>query len=84
MVSQARGYYGAPFKLFIRLIQRYPLYPTIFNVVVYAVIQHWVTVVAATEELGDPGAANTEDFGREVQWLVAYFNEEYRLYASTR
>ena len=46
-----------------------PLSPTIFNMVVYVVLQNWVTVVASKEEKVDPGAAGTERFGRDVQLL---------------
>ena len=39
------GYYGAPFKDFCGVTQEDPLSPKIFNVVIYAVLLHWVTVV---------------------------------------
>ena len=48
MVARAGGYYCAPFKGFRGVTQGDPLSPTIFNVVVDAVLCHWVTVVAAS------------------------------------
>ena len=76
MVAQSGGYYGEPFKVFLGVTQGDPLSPTIFNVVVETVFRHWVTMVAAMEEAGDPGAAVTEAFGRDVKWLEAYFNAD--------
>ena len=45
MVAQAGGYYGTAFKGGIGVTQGDPLSPTIFNVVVDAVVRHWVTGV---------------------------------------
>ena len=39
MVARAGGYYGAAFKGDCGLMQGDPIYPTIFNVVVYAVVR---------------------------------------------
>ena len=50
MVARAGGYFGLPFKGYCRVMQGEPLSPTLFNVVMAAVIRHWVTVVATTEE----------------------------------
>ena len=50
MVAWAKGYYGAPFKGFLRMTQGDPLSSTISNVVVDLVLCHWVTIVAASEE----------------------------------
>ena len=50
-----------------------PIYPTILNVVVYVVLQHWVTVVAAMEVVVCPGADGMEFFGSYVQRLTDYF-----------
>ena len=47
----------------------YPLYPTIVNVVVEAVLHHWVTVVTA-EEGG--AAPDIEGFGQYIQQMAAY------------
>ena len=49
MVAKAVGFFGHPFKGYQGVTQGYPLYPTIFNLVVDALIRHWVTVVTPTE-----------------------------------
>ena len=43
MVERAGGYYGTGFKGERGVTQGDPLSPTIFNVVVDAVVRHWVT-----------------------------------------
>ena len=73
MVAQDGGYCGAPFKSVCGVTQGYPLFTTVFNVVVDAVLQHWVTVVAVTEWSVEPGASGTESFGQYVQQLVGFF-----------
>ena len=45
MVARAGGYYGDAFKGGQGVKQGDPLSPTIFNVVVDAVVRHWVTMV---------------------------------------
>ena len=56
MVSRLGGYYGTAFQGECGVTQGYPLSPTIFNVVVDAVVQHWVTVVVeGAEEQGERG-----------------------------
>ena len=50
MVARAGGYYGTDFKGEIGVTQVNPLSPTIFNVVVGAVVRHWVTGVIADAE----------------------------------
>ena len=50
MVEKAGGYYGAAFKGGRGVTQGDPLPPTIFNVVVDAVVQHWVTVIVESTE----------------------------------
>ena len=40
-----------PIQRLPRIDTRIPLPPTLFNVVVDAVIRHWVMVVAATKEI---------------------------------
>ena len=59
MVAWAGGYYRAAFWGERGVTQGDPLSPTIFNVVVDAVVQHWVTVVLteseARGELGQEG-----------------------------
>ena len=53
MVARAVGYYGAAFKGDQGVTQEDSLSPTIFNVVVYAVVCHWVAVVV--EGAGERG-----------------------------
>ena len=50
MVAKAGGYYGAAFKCDRGLIQGDPLPPTIFNVVVDAVLRNWVSVMVESTE----------------------------------
>ena len=45
MVNRARVYYGGPFKGYWGLTHGEQLSPTIFNVVVDAVVQHWISLV---------------------------------------
>ena len=47
MVASAGGYYGKAFKGTRSVTQGDPLSPTIFNVVVDAVVRHWVKMVLA-------------------------------------
>ena len=56
MVARAGGYYGTEFQGARGVTQGNPLSPTIFNVVVDAVVQHWLTVViVGVEERGKRG-----------------------------
>ena len=48
MMARAGGYYGEDFKGDRRVTQFDPLSPTIFNVVVDAVVRHWVTIILTT------------------------------------
>ena len=50
MVARSGGYFDLPFKGYRGVTQGDTLYPTLFNVVMDAVICQWVTVVEATEE----------------------------------
>ena len=75
IVALVGRYYGSPFKGSIGSTQFDPLSPTIFNMVVDAVIPHWETVVVVEE-------AYLEGFGRAVQTLAALFYVGYRLLAS--
>ena len=60
MEAKAGGHYRPDFQIYHRVTQGYPLSPTIFNMVVDAVIQHWMTVLgypvegAGQEALGTP------------------------------
>ena len=56
MVARVGGYYRAAFKEACGLTQGDPLSPTIFNVVVDAMVRHWGTVmVEGVEERGERG-----------------------------
>ena len=50
MVARAVGYYGEAFKGAPGVTQGDPLSPTIFNVVVDAVVRHWVTMLLEEAE----------------------------------
>ena len=45
MVARAGAYYGAAFAGAPGVTQVDPLYPTIFNLVVDAVVRHWLSVM---------------------------------------
>ena len=62
-------FYGAPFKGYWGVPQGGPLSPTIFNMVVDAVILHFLVVVSGKE-------AGPEGLGRAVQTLNALFYAE--------
>ena len=56
MVARSGGYYGEAFTGAWGVTQGDPLPPTIFNVVVDAVVCHWMSmVVEGTEEQGERG-----------------------------
>ena len=77
MVEKAGRYFGRPFKGYLGVTQGYHLSPTIFDVVVDAVIHHWVTVVMPTES-GKGG------LGLTIIDLVEYFYADDGLGASTQ
>ena len=66
MVARAGSYCVNPFKGNPGVTWGYPFYPTIFNTIVYAVISHWVALVAGEEK-------GTDGFRRAMQWLMALF-----------
>ena len=66
MVARAGGYYGDTFKGDRGVTQGDPLSPTIFNVVVDAVVRHWVTM--ALEEAEKRG-----ERGKESRHQAAHF-----------
>ena len=76
MVERAGGYYGKGFKGGRGVTQGDPLSPTIFNVVVDAVVRHWVTL-AVTE------AETRGDWGREGRHQAALFYEDDGMLASS-
>ena len=56
MMARAGGYYGTAFKGARGVTQGDPLSPTIFNVVVDAVVCHWVTLaIEDAEKRGERG-----------------------------
>ena len=65
MVENSGGYYGAAFTGARGVTQGYPLSPAIFNVVVGAVVRHWVLVVVEVAE--DQGRRGQE--GRHQNYL---------------
>ena len=70
MVARAGGYFGVPFKGQHGVTKWQSIFPTISNMVVDAVLRHWVSVVAAMEGLVDPG---TEGLVQDIQRMVVYF-----------
>ena len=77
MVTRAGRYGRTPFKGHRGVTQGDTISPTIFNMVVDAVIHYWVTLVAG-EESGSYG------FGRAVQWMEDFFNADDVLLDSPR
>ena len=76
-------YFGNPFYGYCGVTQGGTLSCTIFNVVLDAVLQHWVTMVESTKKAVEPGATETEGFGWDVQRLTTYFYADYGLLALT-
>ena len=72
MGAKASGYSGDTFKGYRGVTQGDPLSPTIFNVIVDAVLCHLVTVVAGEEE--DP-----DGFGRAAGCIVKFLYADNRL-----
>ena len=77
MVAKVGRYFGHPFKGYRRVTQGEPLSPTIFNMVVDAVIRHWVTVVTSTE-------AGMGGLGLTIVDLAAYFYADDGFVVSTQ
>ena len=77
IVAKSGGYYSPPFKGCHGITKGDTISPTIFNVVVGAVIICWVTVVEATE-------VGTEGLGTSVQYLVSYFYTDNGIVTSTQ
>ena len=50
MVARAGKYYGAAFTSAWGVMQGYPLSPTIFNILVGAVVRQWVSMVVEGAE----------------------------------
>ena len=66
MVAIAGSYYSTPFMVHQGVTQGGYLSPTIFNIVVDAVICHWI-ILATGEDAGPDG------FWWLFQWLVEFF-----------
>ena len=77
MEAKAGEYSRRLFKGKQGVMQGYPLSPTIFNVVVDAVIRQWVTVVMTTE-------AVTRGLGMKIIDLAAYLYANNHLVPSTQ
>ena len=77
MVSRSGGYYITPFKGHQGVTHRYPLSTTIFNMLVDAVIRHWVALMSGYE--AGPGG-----FGWSIQWMAEFFYTDGNLLASPR
>ena len=76
MVARAGGYYRTAFREERGVTQGDLLYPAIFNVVVDAVLRHWVTgVIADTEERGE--------LGKEGRHQAALLYADDRMVASS-
>ena len=77
MVARSGGYFGIPFKGYHGMTQGKPLYPTLLNVVMDAIICHWVTVLAPTKE-------GREGLGLYIQDSETYFYANDGLVALTQ
>ena len=76
MVSCTGGCYRAEFQGFLVVTQGDPLSPTIFNVVVYAVVHFCISLVAG-------GAEGQDGWGRDVVHCANLFYADDELVAST-
>ena len=77
MAARAGDHYWSVFQSHHRVTQGYPLSHTIFNVVVYAVIRHWVTVLPTTLQ----ESAGQEGLGTSIKALPALFYVDDELVA---
>ena len=75
MVAWAGGYFVTPFGGRQGVTRGKTLSPIIFNMVVDAVIFHFILVVAEEEAI-------VEGFGRAVQYMAEYFYDDDGLLAS--
>ena len=76
MVARAGGYYGTGFKGERGVTQGDPLLPTIFNVVVDAVVRHWVTLAVEEAEM-------RREQGREGRHQATLFYADNGMVASS-
>ena len=85
MVARAGGYYGMAFQGEIGVTQGNPFFPTIFNVVMDAVVRHWMMGVIAEEE-AQGGAWERREGIRQryfmptMAWLPCHTLDGYRAY----
>ena len=77
MAVKAGGHYRPALHTHCGLIQGDPLSPTIFNMVVDAVIRNCVVVVGDPQE-----GVGQEGLGTSIQDLLALFYADYALVAS--
>ena len=77
MAEKAGGHYGPVFQIHYGVSQGDPLSPTIFNMVIDAVIRHWVTVVGGPQE-----GSGQEGLGTSIQSLSVLFYTNDGLVAS--
>ena len=76
MVARAGGYFGKGFKGGRGVTQGDPLSPTIFNVVVDAVVRHLITIAVTEEE-------TRGERGREGRHKAALFYADDGMLASS-
>ena len=76
MMARAGSYYTAEFKGYRGVTHGDPLSPTIFNVVVGAVVRHWVTVILE-------GAEERGECGQEGRRTNSLFYADYGMVASS-
>ena len=79
MVSRSGRYFGRKFQGQRGVTQEDPLSTIIFNMVVYAVLRHWVSVVEYLELESD-----SEGFVRDFQRMLEYLYDNNSLIDSTR
>jgi len=66
LVARQGGYYGDPFSAGRGVTQGDPLSPTLFNILVDAIVREWLRTTC-------PAAAGVEGFGREAIRKIACF-----------
>ena len=72
IVARAGGYYGDAFKGARGVKQGDPLLPTIFNVVVDAVVRHWVTLAVEEAEKRGIGGRRAGTRPPSSTWTTAW------------
>ena len=77
MVVCVGGYYREVFQGFLGMAHGEPMYTAIFNVLVYVVVNHWVSLVTEGEE-------GPKKWVRGMQNRAAFFCAGYGLITSTQ